>query len=881
MPRSGRFRRLFGPDPTGDVDVELSFHLEMRIRELVEQGETPARARELALERFGDYDGPHNQCLEINERRRRRMTRTEYVTELRQDVGYALRMLRRTPGFTAVAIVTLALGTGANTAIFSVVHGVLLESLPYRSAERLYQPRMLYPDGTAYTALSAPDFMSVREGSRVFDQVEAYSTGAFTLLGAGEPQEVRGANVSDGLLELLGIPLALGRGFDAAEHRPGQGSVTVLDDGFWQRAFGGTADVLGRKVSIGGDPYTIVGVLAPEARLPDAADMYAPLEYGDTFSATTATGRRGEFLDVIARARDGVTAAQVEDDLRRLGTQLQTDFPDTNGRLTFTTTSLRDMIVGDVQTPLLMLLGAVGLVLLVACANVANLLLARASARHGELAVRVAMGAGRGRLLRQLLTESVVLAVAGGVAGLLIAYWATGALVAARPADIPRLDQVGLNGTVILFTLGISLFTGMAFGLLPALQATSGRLIGALREGGRGGGQGKGAHRLRSILVVAEMALSVVLLMGAGLLIRSFVEMTRVTPGFVAEQAMTFRVTLQGDEYGRAQQIQNRVLQFEDRLRGLPGVTSVAATTVLPLSGQGSVLDFLVVGAPPPPPDVNREIAVASITPQYFAAIGAPLRSGRAFTEYDRTGAPPVVVVNEAAVRRWFPDGDPIGEQVETGGTRFEVVGVVADVRQRHAGEPVAPQMFVPYAQRTTRAVRFVVRSGGDPIGLAPSIRSEIRQLDPNLAVTDFKPLAQLVAGSVARPRFYTSLLTLFAGVALALAATGIFGVMSYAVAQRSREISIRMALGARAGQVLQMIVGRAVALAAAGALLGIAGALALGRVIQNQLFGVGILDPVTLTVVILVLIGSAAAASFLPARRAAALDPADALRET
>jgi predicted permease len=880
MPRGGRFRRLFGLDPSGDVDAELSFHVEMRVRELVAQGETPERARELALQRFGDYDGPRSQCLEINERRRRRMTRTEYVTELRQDIGYALRMLRRTPGFTAVAVITLALGIGANTAIFSVVHGVLLQSLPFPSAERLYRPRMLYPDGTAYTALSAPDFMSLREGTRVFDKVEAYSTGVLTLLGAGEPQEVRGARVSDGLFELLGLPTAIGRGFTPEEHRPGQGHVAVLDHGFWQRAFGG-ADVLGRKVTVGGGPYTIVGVLAAGARLTVPVDMYAPLEYDETFSATTAQGRRSEYLGVIGRAREGVTAALVEDDLRRLGTQLQTQFPDTNARLTFTSTSLRDLIVGDVQTPLLMLLGAVGLVLLVACANVANLLLARASARQGELAVRVAMGAGRGRLLRQLLTESVVLAVAGGAAGLMIAYWATQALGSAQPADIPRLDEVGLNGTVMLFTLGISLLTGVGFGLLPALQATGGRLTGALREGGRGGGQGKGAHRVRAALVVAEMALSVVLLMGAGLLIRSFVEMTRVAPGFTAEQAMAFRITLQGDEYTRAQQIRDRVAEFENRLRTLPGVTSVAATTVLPLSGQGSIVDFQVVGAPPPPPDINAEIAIANITPHYFATIGAPLRRGRAFTEYDRDGAPLVAIINEAAVRRWFPDQDPLGQQVEMSGRRYEVVGVVGDVRQRHPGEPVAPQLFAPYAQRTSRSVRIVVRSAGDPIALAPSIRAEIRRLDPNLALTDFTPLEQLVAGSVARPRFYTALLALFAGVALVLAATGIFGVMSYAVAQRSREISIRMALGARAGQVLQMIVGRAVALAAAGAVLGIAGALALGRVIQSQLFGVGVLDPLTLFVVVAVLIGSAAAASFLPARRAAGLDPANALRES
>jgi putative ABC transport system permease protein len=880
MRRWARFRRLFGPDPSGDVDAELAFHLEMRIRELIEQGEPPERARQLALQRFGDYDQSRKECLAIDERRKRRMTRTEYLTELRQDVGYALRMLRRTPGFAFVAILTLALGIGANSAIFSVVYGVLLESLPYRSADRLYQPRMLYPDGTAYTSLSAADFMSVREGNRVFEQVEAYATGVFTLLGAGEPQEIRGARVSDGLVDLLGLRLTLGRRFAAEEHRPGQSNVAVLDHGFWQRVFGADPGVLGRKVTIGGVPYTIVGVLAPGVRLPDVADMYVPLEYDDTFSASTAKQRRSEYLDVIARARPGVSAAQVEDDLKRLGAELQAAFPASNGTLTFTSTSLRSMIVGDVQKPLLMLLGAVALVLLVACANVANLLLARASARQSELAVRIAMGAGRGRLLRQLLTESLVLGLAGGAAGLLIAYWATRALVNAQPADIPRLEHVGLNGTVLLFTLAISLVTGVVFGLLPALQATGARLSRSLSEGGRSGASGKGAHRVRATLVVAEMALSVVLLMGAGLLIRSFVQMTRVASGFSPDHAMTFRITLQGDEYARAQQIRDRVAAFESRLRALPGVSAVGLTTVLPLSGLGSVVDFLVVGAPPPPPDVNAEIGRASVTPEYFAAIGAPLRRGRGFTAQDDSRGPAVAIVNESAVRRWFRDRDPIGQQVEMSGVRREVIGVVGDVRQRQPGQPVAAQLFTPYAQVTTRSVLFVVRSAEDPIPLAPSVRAAIRTLDPNLAVTDFRPLTQLVASSVARPRFYTSLLALFAGVALALAATGIFGVMSYAVAQRGREISIRMALGSRADQVLKMIVGRAVALAGAGALIGIVAAVALGRVIQSQLFGVGILDPITLATVVCLLIGSAAAASFLPARRAAATDPATVLRE-
>jgi putative ABC transport system permease protein len=878
VPRWTRFRRFFGPEPHADVEAELSFHLEMRIKELVERGEAPARARELALARFGDYERSRSQCVEIDERRGRHMVRTEYLAELRQDIGYALRMLRRTPAFTAVAVLTLALGIGANSAIFSVVYGVLLESLPFRNAEEVYRIRTLYPDGTPYS-LSAPDFMSVREDNRVFEHVEAYSAGTFTLLGAGEPIEIQASNVSDGLFRLLGLPIAIGRDFLPEEHEPGRGSVTVLDHGFWQRRFGGDRNVLGRTVSVGGSPYTIVGVLARGARLPSEPDMYAPLEYGEAFNASTATRRRAEFLAVLGRAKPGVGASQIDGELRRIGTRLQTAFPQTNGSLTFTAISLPELLLGGVRTPLLMLLGAVGFVLVVACANVANLLLARGSARQQELAVRAALGAGRGRLLRQLLTEAVVLGLTGGAVGLAIAHLGTRALVSARPADIPRLEEVGLNGTVVLFTLAVTLVVSIGFGILPALQAAGVNLTRALGEGSRGGASGAG-HRMRASLVVAEMALAVVLLTGAGLLIRSFVQLLRVNPGFTVEQAMAFRVTLQGAAYERPQQIQNRMAEFEERLRALPGVIAVAGTSVLPMSGRGSMLFFQVDGAPPPPPDVNQEIAVASVTPDYFRAIGTPLRRGRGLTERDHGEAPLVALINEAAVRRWFPNEDPIGKRVIAGRMR-EVVGVVGDVLQRDPGQPAAPQLFAPFAQRTTPSVRIVVRTAGDPRQLASSIRSEIRALDPNLPITEFTPLEQLVAASVARPRFYMALLGLFAGVALALAATGVFGVMSYAVAQRAREISIRMALGAHASDVLRMIVGRAVALAALGLVVGIAAALALGRVIQGQLFGVTLLDPVTLASVPPVLLASATAASFLPARKAARFDPAGALRQS
>ena len=806
------------------------------------------------------------------------MARTEYMTELRQDVGYALRMLRRAPGFTAVALTTLALGIGANSAIFSVVQGVLLAPLPFRDADRLYRVTTLYPDGTSYS-LSPPDFMSVREHTRTFEQVEAYSGGVFTMLGAGEPREVRGTNVSDGLLGLLGLPVTLGRSLLPGENQPGHTGVAVLDHGFWQRQFGGDPSVLGRTVSIAGAPVEIVGVLAPGARLLDDAEIYTPLVYNDTFSAATAKGRRGEFLTVIARAKPGMTLAQADSDLRRIGTQLQAAFRETNDTLTFNALALNDVLLGDVRRPLLVLLGAVGFVLLVACANVANLLLARASARQAELAVRSALGAGRMRLLRQLLTEAVVLGAAGAVAGLAIAYIATRALVAMQPADLPRLQDVGVNAAVVSFTLAIALATSLAFGILPALQFSGKRLPGALRESARGGASGGGGH-MRAALVVAEMALAVVLLVGAGLLVRSFIHLTRVDPGFRAEQALSFRVTLQGEKYRQDGPTRIRVAEFEERLRALPGVSTVAATSVLPLSGRGAMVGFAVEGAPPPPPNVNPEIALASVTPDYFRAIGAPIRRGRQFSEQDQTQAPGVAIVNEAAVRRWFADQDPIGKRVNINGVSREVVGLVGDVLQRSPAEPAVPMLFVPFAQRTIRSVKIVVRATGDPVALATAIRTEIRALDQDLAIADITPMTQLVVRSMARPRFYTGLLSLFAAVALVLAATGVFGVMSYTVAQRSREISIRMALGAVQSDVLRMIVGRALWLSATGIVVGLAAALALGRFIQGQLFGVALLDPVTLGSVALVLFASAALASFLPARRATRFDPASVMRE-
>jgi putative ABC transport system permease protein len=861
-----------------DIARELDFHLEMRVRELVAQGMSESDARAAAERRFGSYQASMRECLAIDDRREDRMQRAQYWGELRQDLGYAFRMHRRTPGFTAVALVTLALAIGATSAIFSVVHGVLLSALPFRDADRLYRVTTLYPDGTPYS-LSAPDFASLRQDTRALERVEAYAASSIALVGAGEPREVAGVSVTDGLFDLLGLTVAAGTPFHRDHHQPGRGSVVLLDHGFWTRAFGGES-VIGRTLTLGGSSYTVLGVMAPGARLPGAADVYTPVTYDNTFQPTDQPARRSEFLTVIAKARPGQDEAAVQSDLARLGTAMQQAFPATNGRLTFSAATLRSTIVGDVERPLWMLMGAVAFVLLVACANIASLLLARASARQQEISMRVALGAGRRRLVRQLVTESVLLSLAGGALGLGLAWAGTRALLAARPADIPRLDQIGLDPVVVLVTLGVSVATGLLFGLFPAVQATRRSLTAGLREGGRSGAGGRASNRVRAGLVVAEMALAVMLLMGAGLLIRSFVELTNVPRGFDTDRAMAFTAMLQGPKYGNATQIRARIADVEARLEAMSGVTAAAASTIVPLTNRGSVVDFAVAGAPPPPANVNAEIAMASITPDFFRAIGTPLKSGRMFTDRDTAEAPLVALINEAGVRLWFSGQDPLNKVVNAAGRPREIVGVVGDIRQRGLRNPALPQLFVPYPQRVTRTPRFIIRAAQDPMLLAPAIRAMFREIDPDVALTPFVPFTQLVDDSVARPRFYTSLLVLFAGTALVLAAVGIFGVMSYTVAQRSREISIRLALGARRREVVSMVVGRALALSALGIGLGLAGTYALVRVIQGLLFGVRPLDPLTVAAVTIVLGGSALLASFLPARRAATIDPGGVLRQ-
>ena len=871
-------KRLFGSDTVGDIDEELAFHIEMRVQEELDAGESEDRARDKAMRRFGDVTRPRAECITINHRRGRRMARAEYLHELSQDVSFALRSLRRRPLFSAVAILTLALGIGANSAIFSVVYGVLLEPLPFKNPNGLVRVFTEYPDGGRFT-LSPPDFMSVASENGAFSAVVAEDMTLATMTGLGDPREVMDTEVSKKFFDVLGYNLLLGRPFSDSEHTPGSARVTILTESFAEQLFGDIRSSLGRTITLAGNPYTVVGVAPNGTELPERTMLYTPMQYDSVFSASTTVQRRSESLEVIGRLKPGMDASAAERDMKRVGKALATRFPSTNDGLTMASTPLADTLFGSVRQPLFVLLGAVGLVLLIACANVANLLLARATTRESELAVRSALGAGRGRLVRQLLTEAIVLSFTGALVGLALAWWGTRALTAAQPADIPRLQHIGINPIVAGFTAVIAILTGLVFGSVPALQSTGSRLMNAIRDGGRGALSGRRSQRLRAAVVVAELALAVVLLTSAGLLMRSFREMTHVTPGFNADNALTFRISLQGARYAEAPARASFYAQLHDNLASLPGVSSVGGSSMLPMSRGASLIGPFQVEGRDVPPGVLPEIRSVTVTPDYFKTVGARIIRGRPLDSRDRDGAPPTALVNRAAIARWFPDGDPVGERVVLGQTAIEIVGVVDDVLQDAPSRPVQPELYRPYDQRRGGTLNMVVRGGGDVAQLSSRLRAEVHRLDSNLPVERIVPLETVVSRAMSRPRFYTSLMALFAGIAIVLAMVGIFGVMNYLVAQRSREISVRMALGADRMRVIRMVVGNAMGVASAGLALGIVGAVAVGGLIRSQLFGVRVGDPITFAAVTMLLGVAAGVACFLPARRAATMDPGEVLR--
>jgi putative ABC transport system permease protein len=813
------------------------------------------------------------------------------MAALAQDLRHALRSLARTPAFTAIAVVTLALGIGGTTAIFSVVHAVLLEPLPYKDPDRL---ALVWTSsekiGLSQNWVSEPEVLDLRQNATKLSGLGVLSGRSANLTGTEDPEQIDVGQVSAGFFDLLGVPAWRGRSFAPGEDAPGAGKLALLSHGFWQRRFGADEGVIGKTVELDGEAYTVLGILPPGFRLylppeahgPTQAEMYVP--YAVDYSKED---RLSHGLTVFARLAPGATLEQAQAELDALAARLRPQYYEATG-FDFHVVSLHRDVVEHVRPALWTLLGAVLFVLLIACANVANLLLARGVRRRRELTIRAALGAGRLRLVRQLLTESLVLAVAGGGLGVLLSMWGVNGLLALGPADLPRLEAVGIDPSVLGFTLCLSLLTGVVFGLIPTLQASKPDLNETLKEGGaKGAAADRRGGWARDLVVVGEVALSLGLLVGAGLLLRSFVLLQHVEPGFRPQSLLTFEMTLPRSRYSKPEQVAAFYQDLLGRLRGLPGVVSAGAMMGLPLTDFYWSGTFTFDGVPAtsgPGPLESFEVSQRIVTAGLFETLGATLVSGRSFTPEDKEGAPEVVIVDETLARRVWPGQDPIGKRLGEGGNSdkphwFEVVGVVRPIHQDSLSAAGREQAYFPHAQRRARFMTVVIRAAGDPLDLAPAVRARVRAMDRDQPIHGMRTMDQVVAGSLAQMRFTLMLAAMFAALAVVLATIGIYGVVAYSVKQRNHEIAVRMALGAQARDVLGLVLRHGARLAGAGIAFGVAGALVLSRLISSQLFGVSPTDPLTFAVVSLGLAGAALAACALPARRASKIDPMEALR--
>ena len=796
------------------------------------------------------------------------------------DLRLALRRLVKTPAFTAVALLTMALGIGATSAIFSVVHAVLLTPLPFPDASRLvgvYQTS----EGSR-EVFTPPNFLDMRAQSKTLASAGAYTTSGVTLTNAGDPARLISVEVSDGFFETLSTPPMMGRALQKGDNEPGRTDVVVLGHAIWQNRFGSRADIVGHTVTIEGRETTVVGVMPRGFAWPEDGDIYMPSLYDEAYRSKN---RGAWYLDVIGRLAPGVSIEASQAELATIGAQLEAAYP-VNKDVGMTTHPLLDATVGSRRAALLVLLGAVLVVLLIACANVANLMLARAAVREGEFAVRAALGAGRARLIRQLLIESLVLAFFGGLFGLALAYGGTRALVALGPAGFPRLETIGLSAPVVLFTFALALLTGVVFGLVPALQASRTSFGSSLRERGKSALGGVRGRRTRAALVVAELALAVVLLVGAGLLLRSFARLVNVDPGFDPSNGITFTIGLPDAVYDTDPKRVAFHARLREELNALPGVAGSALALSVPPTSMHFNLSFKVAGRPPLPPGESPTLEVRLADAQYFGLMGIPVTRGRGFADSDRAGAPRVVVITESAARRHFANEDPIGREIELGwgrpdGSRVggRVIGVVADVKSHGLDEDVPPQIYVAMAQVPQNSTAVVLRTQSAPEPLLPSVRAALARVDPGLPIIRLETLEEHVSRSVSERRFYMLLVAAFAAVALVLAAIGIFGVLSYLVSQRTREIGIRVALGASRGSVVTMVLRQAMTSATLGVGLGLVAAYGLSRFLTAMLFELKATDPLTFAAVGAMLLGVALVAAWLPARRAVRVDPTVALR--
>jgi putative ABC transport system permease protein len=806
-----------------------------------------------------------------------------------QDIRYGIRMLLKSPGLSIVATVALALGIGANTAIFSVVNGVLLRPLPFPNPDALMavfetdQQR-----GQVRGSYSYPNFFDLREQNNVFEKLAAYHSSDYILTGSGDATRLQGAVVTWDIFPLLGVAPEFGRSFVSEEDKPGEtGRVVVLSHGLFEKRFNSDPGVINQSITLDGYKYTVIGVMPRAFQFPvqnEPVELWTTIA-GDATGASPMTAQRGaHFLNLVARLKPGVTQDQAQADVNTIATRLQQQYPDTNSRKGILVETVLHALVGDVRFPLLMLLGAVACVLLIACANVANLLLARATSRYKEMAIRSALGASRVRVIRQMLTESVLLAVVGGGIGLVLAVWWSDLLVALGKEDIPRALQVGVDWRVLSFTAGLSILTGLVFGVVPAFHSSKTELTDSLKEG-RGAGGGSRRNRMRSTLVVVELAVAVVLLVGAGLLIQSLWRLQRVNSGLNTENVLTLSVTLPDVKYDGEKQSQF-FQQLRSKLEALPGVQSASGVLPLPLSGDLFSLSFQIDGRPVPKKD-EPSADFFGADAGYFKTMGIPVLKGRDFNQFDQHRSTPVIIVNETFAKTHFPGEDAIGKRIQPGISTFdnekapmrEIVGVVGDVRNRGLNTPARPAFYEPITQVPFPQMSVVVKTTGDPRSLIPTITREVTQFDKDLPVFSVKTMDEYLASSVAAPRFNTTLLSIFAGVALVLTIIGLYGVMSYSVAQRTNEIGIRLALGAQTGNVVSLVVAQGLRLVLLGLAIGLAGAFAASRIVKSLLFGVTTKDPLTFALAAGLLGAVGLLACYLPARRATKVDPIEALR--
>ena len=877
-------------EPAHEVEVieELAQHLEDVYQRLVKGGASEAEAKSAALQELAADD------LLQKEMRRSQTTFKEYpvaggpaksnlIADLLHDLRYAARLQRKNPGFTIVAVIALALGIGANTAIFSVVNTILLRPLPYKDPEGLV---MVWEDATKHgyprDTPTAANFVDWRDQNQVFEGMAAIADMSFNLTGAGEPARLEGRSVSANLFPLLGVEPQIGRVFTTAEDQPGAQHVVLLSYALWQRRFGGDPGIVGKALTLDGESYVVVGVMPARFQFPSSDDQaWVPI----AFTQRQAANRGTHYLQVLARLKPGVSLAQAQSEMSTIASRLQQQYPQANADVGAAVQPLHEHLVGDIKPALLVLLGAVGMVLLIACANVANLLLARAAVRQKEIAVRVALGARRWRLIRQFLTESLLLSTLGGLVGLAIAYGGLILLKAFIPENISQAREISMDLKVLGFTFLVSVATGLIFGLAPAIQAARFNQIETLKEGGRDAATGGSGKRLRGLLVMAEVAISLVLLIGAGLLINSFLRLRNVDPGFRRDNLLTMKIVLPEPKYEEMERRSAFYTNLIERVQSLAGVRSAAVTTNLPLYQQGNSISIEIEGQPAPPPGQEPIIVTRIVSPGYFDTMGIPLLRGRQLSEQDTGKTPNVVLISETMARRYWPGEDAIGKRIAVGTIKtqedwIQIIGVVKDVRQFELAAEPKPQMYLPYRQAGFfDAQDLVVKTDVDPASVAATVRKAVWEIDKDQPVSNIRTMEEILADSIARQRFSMLLLAIFAAVALVLAGVGIYGVMSYSVAQRTHEIGIRMALGAQTGSVLKLAVGYGMKLVLAGLVIGLIAAFALTRVMATLLFGVTATDPTTFTLISLLLIAVAAIASYVPARRATRVNPIIALR--